>query len=135
MAKKMPPSSQLDSSYVKPDTRKMLPRHLTDQQVEHFRDAFNLFDTDGGGSIDAEELGACLRSLGRNLSEQEIQVCMHALPGFSSSRVTHQQLGAHVALNHTELGAGNDRAMGSGRYWHHFVRRLFGYDFQPDSRD
>ena len=52
----------------------VMPRHLTNDQVEHFRDAFNLFDTDGGGSIDAEELGACLRSLGRNLSETEIHV-------------------------------------------------------------
>lgn len=34
-------------------------------QVEHFREAFNLFDTDGGGSIDIEELGSCLRSLGQ----------------------------------------------------------------------
>uniref|UniRef100_A0A7S0MZJ9 EF-hand domain-containing protein n=1 Tax=Cryptomonas curvata TaxID=233186 RepID=A0A7S0MZJ9_9CRYP len=50
----------------------IMPRHLTEDQVEHFRDAFKLFDTDGGGSIDAEELGACLRSLGRNLSEAEI---------------------------------------------------------------
>jgi Ca2+-binding EF-hand superfamily protein len=41
-------------------------------QVEHFREAFNLFDTDGGGSIDIEELGSCLRSLGKNLNEQEL---------------------------------------------------------------
>ena len=35
------------------------------RQVDHFREAFNLFDTDGGGSIDIEELGSCLRSLGQ----------------------------------------------------------------------
>ena len=52
----------------------VMPRHLTEDQVEHFRDAFKLFDTDGGGSIDAEELGACHLSLGRNLSEAEIHV-------------------------------------------------------------
>ena len=47
-------------------------RHLTADQVDHFREAFNLFDTDGGGSIDIEELGSCLRSLGQNLSEKEL---------------------------------------------------------------
>ena len=34
-------------------------------QVEYFREAFNQFDSDGGGSIDIEELGACLRTLGQ----------------------------------------------------------------------
>jgi len=45
---------------------------LTQDQVDHFREAFNLFDTDGGGSIDIEELGSCLRSLGQNLNEKEL---------------------------------------------------------------
>ena len=34
-------------------------------QVDHFREAFNLFDSDGGGTIDIEELGSCLRTLGQ----------------------------------------------------------------------
>lgn len=32
--------------------------------MDHFREAFNLFDKDGGGSIDSKELGSCLRALG-----------------------------------------------------------------------
>jgi hypothetical protein len=43
-------------------------------QVEHFREAFNLFDTDGSGCIDADELGACMRFLGKYYSEDEILV-------------------------------------------------------------
>jgi hypothetical protein len=43
-------------------------------QVEHFHEAFNLFDTDGSGSIDADELGACMRFLGKYYSEDEILV-------------------------------------------------------------
>jgi Ca2+-binding EF-hand superfamily protein len=43
-------------------------------QVEHFREAFKLFDTDGSGWIDADELGACMRFLGKYYSEDEILV-------------------------------------------------------------
>ena len=39
--------------------------HGCREQVEYFREAFNQFDSDGGGTIDIEELGACLRTLGQ----------------------------------------------------------------------
>mmetsp|Transcript_18879 Transcript_18879/g.45243 ORF Transcript_18879/g.45243 Transcript_18879/m.45243 type:complete len:152 (+) Transcript_18879:157-612(+) len=45
---------------------------LTREQVEHFREAFALFDADGGGTIDVQELGSCLRALGQNPSEAEL---------------------------------------------------------------
>lgn len=35
--------------------------------------AFNVFDSDGSGSIDAAELGSCLRALGQNLTDQELE--------------------------------------------------------------
>eukprot|EP00961_Rhodomonas_salina_P207045 2794777-Rhodomonas_salina.4 len=47
-------------------------RHLTSDQVDHFKEAFQLFDVDGGGSIDVDELGALMRFLGHNLSEKEL---------------------------------------------------------------
>ena len=46
---------------------------LTDEQIEEFREAFNLFDLDGGGSIDAKELGTVMRSLGQNPPDEELQ--------------------------------------------------------------
>jgi hypothetical protein len=67
-------AKNLGEDFVMKPGAQIMPRHLTADQVDHFRDAFKLFDSDGGGSIDAEELGACLRSLGKNLSEAEIHV-------------------------------------------------------------
>ena len=38
---------------------------LTEEQIDHFRDCFNLFDKDGNGEVDVEELETALMSLGQ----------------------------------------------------------------------
>lgn len=45
---------------------------LSEEQIEEFREAFNLFDKDGDGYICTKELGTCMRSLGQNPTETEI---------------------------------------------------------------
>ena len=45
---------------------------LTEVQLEEFREAFNAFDKDGGGSIDKAELMDLFRSLGQSPSEEEL---------------------------------------------------------------
>eukprot|EP00743_Colponemidia_sp_Colp-15_P002048 GILK01002222.1.p1 GENE.GILK01002222.1~~GILK01002222.1.p1 ORF type:complete len:184 (-),score=36.22 GILK01002222.1:186-698(-) len=37
---------------------------LTEDEIEEIREAFNLFDTDGSGTIDPKELKAAMQSLG-----------------------------------------------------------------------
>lgn len=39
-------------------------RGLTEDEIEEIREAFNLFDTDGSGTIDPRELRAAMQSLG-----------------------------------------------------------------------
>ena len=45
---------------------------LTETQIEEFREAFNSFDSDGGGSIDTGELEAVLKSLGQEATKAEL---------------------------------------------------------------
>jgi hypothetical protein len=45
---------------------------LTETQLDEFREAFNSFDEDGGGSIDATELEDVLKSLGQDASKEEL---------------------------------------------------------------
>jgi centrin-1 len=45
---------------------------LTDDEVEELRQAFDLFDTDGGGTIDPKELRAAMRSLGLETKNQTV---------------------------------------------------------------
>jgi len=59
------------TSLYRPEKFSSRESYLYHSQVEHFREAFNLFDTDGGGSIDIDELGACLRSLGKVRHRQD----------------------------------------------------------------
>jgi hypothetical protein len=50
-----------------PPRRKSLPVHritLSDTQLSQINEIFDLFDTDGGGSIDSLELGLALVALG-----------------------------------------------------------------------
>mmetsp|Transcript_25911 Transcript_25911/g.55467 ORF Transcript_25911/g.55467 Transcript_25911/m.55467 type:complete len:150 (+) Transcript_25911:137-586(+) len=45
----------------------------TDIQIAEFKQAFSLFDKDGDGTIDSEELGTVLRSLGNQPTEEEVE--------------------------------------------------------------
>lgn len=45
---------------------------LTEEQVAEFREAFKIFDKDGDGKIDRQELGTVMRALGQNPTQREI---------------------------------------------------------------
>ncbi|OEH74326.1 centrin-1-like isoform x1 [Cyclospora cayetanensis] len=48
-------------------------RELTEEQKQEIRDAFDLFDTDGSGCIDAKELKVAMRALGFEPKREEIR--------------------------------------------------------------
>jgi calmodulin len=56
-------------------TQKELPPidGLTREQVEEFKEAFELFDKDGDGRVTARELGVVMRSLGHEPTEEELR--------------------------------------------------------------
>ena len=45
---------------------------LSDEEIEEIREAFNLFDTDGSGTIDPKELRSAMESLGFEAKNQTI---------------------------------------------------------------
>ena len=55
----------------KPSARHL--SELTDEQKQEIREAFDQFDTDGSGSIDAKELKVAMRALGFELPREEIR--------------------------------------------------------------
>lgn len=54
-------------------TKKTSPKELTEDQKQEIREAFDLFDTDGSGTIDVKELKVAMRALGFEPSKEEIQ--------------------------------------------------------------
>ncbi|CCK71480.1 uncharacterized protein KNAG_0H00640 [Huiozyma naganishii CBS 8797] len=53
--------------------------HLTAEQIQEFRDAFDLFDKDKSGSISASELTTVMKSLGLTPSEDEVRDLMNEI--------------------------------------------------------
>ena len=47
--------------------------NLDQEQVDECRAAFDLFDKDGDGTISTQELGIVIRSLGKAVTEAELQ--------------------------------------------------------------
>ena len=56
--------------------------NMTEDQIMDLQEAFSMFDEDGSGSIDADELEKVLRDLGQNPSKQELEVCVIVLLQF-----------------------------------------------------
>ena len=47
--------------------------NLTEEQIPAFKEAFQIFDKNGDGSITTKELGTVMRSLGQNPSDEEVR--------------------------------------------------------------
>ncbi|KAF9599955.1 hypothetical protein IFM89_001990 [Coptis chinensis] len=57
----------------KKDTKPRGRHHgLPQQKRQEIREAFELFDTDGSGTIDAKELNVAMRALGFEMTEEQI---------------------------------------------------------------
>ena len=48
-------------------------KELTEEQKQEIKEAFDLFDTDGSGTIDAKELKVAMRALGLDAKKDEIR--------------------------------------------------------------
>ena len=46
---------------------------IIEEQIDEFKEAFTLFDKDGDGTINTNDLGFVMRSLGQNPSEEELR--------------------------------------------------------------
>ncbi|XP_031388791.1 caltractin [Punica granatum] len=64
------------ASLYRGPSRKEKPRGrhhgLTQQKRQEIKEAFELFDTDGSGTIDAKELNVAMRALGFEMTEEQI---------------------------------------------------------------
>ncbi|XP_033629321.1 uncharacterized protein LOC117291613 [Asterias rubens] len=64
---------------------------LTAEQKAAFKEAFDLFDSNGGGSIDAEELAEALNSVDIHLSVDEIKEVLQAIDKDGSGEIDFEE--------------------------------------------
>lgn len=58
---------------LKKGTVKKNSQQLTPEQKEELKEAFDLFDTEGSGKIDARELKVVMKALGFDPTREEIR--------------------------------------------------------------
>ena len=61
-------------------------QELTEQQKQEVKEAFDLFDTEGSGVIEAKELKVALRALGFEPQKDEIKKLINEVGGTSGER-------------------------------------------------
>ena len=62
----------INMSKAKFNAKKFERPGLTEDEIEEIKEAFDLFDTDGSGTIDPKELRAAMQSLGFEAKNQTI---------------------------------------------------------------
>eukprot|EP01066_Platyproteum_vivax_P008990 Platyproteum_vivax@DN390_c0_g1_i1.p1 len=61
------------SSSLGPSIRRQRRTELTEEQKQEIKEAFNLFDADGNGTISTKELKVAMRALGFEPKKEEIK--------------------------------------------------------------
>merc|ERR1719219_562296 len=64
---------------------------LTEEQKQEIREAFDLFDTDGSGNIDAKELKVAMRALGFEPKKDEIKKMIADIDKDGSGTIDFQE--------------------------------------------
>ena len=68
-----------------------MTENLTEEQIAEFKEAFQIFDKDGDGSITTKELGTVMRSLGQNPSEEELKVMIEDVDADGSGTIDFKE--------------------------------------------
>merc|ERR1711887_484731 len=69
----------------------MAKHGLTQDQVEEIKEAFDLFDTDGSGSIDVNELKVAMKALGMDAKSEEIRKLINDIDEFLAMMTARKQ--------------------------------------------
>ncbi|KAM9673822.1 uncharacterized protein ACIGJ3_008489 [Trichechus inunguis] len=70
---------------------------LTEEQVEEFKQAFTMFDTNGDGTINVQELGQLMQSLGQNVPEDQLKVLIAMVDTDGDGVIDFQEFLAAIA--------------------------------------
>jgi len=67
------PTGKIQNKNTLPQAQKKFRNELTEEQRQEIKEAFDLFDTESTGVIDAKELKVAMRALGFEPKKEEIR--------------------------------------------------------------
>ncbi len=74
-----------------PKKKNPYKQELSEQQKQEIKEAFDLFDTSGSGTIEAKELKVALRALGFEPTKEEINALINKADKDKSQRIDFQE--------------------------------------------
>ncbi len=77
---------------------------LTEERIAEYKEAFALYDKDGGGRINAKELGTLMRSLGQDLTEVLLHDLINELDTDGDGLIDFPEFLALMVSNKTKDG-------------------------------
>ncbi len=87
---KIPPPTSPSSKM--PPTKKIIERPgLSEEEISEIREAFDLFDTDGSGTIDPKELKAAMQSLGFEAKNATIYAMVQDIDKDGSGQIDFEE--------------------------------------------
>jgi hypothetical protein len=90
---------------------------IPEWQMQELREAFDLFDTDGSGTIDTKELQVALRALGFDSKKEKVRKMIADIDLDGSGTIDFDEF---VEMMTGKMG---DRDSPGGCYWLHATRR------------
>jgi len=76
---------------------------FSDEQVEEFREAFKIFDKDGGGTISIGEIRSIMDGRGERLSDKELANLMEAIDEDRSGEIDFNEFVKMMAVVNVKL--------------------------------
>ncbi|GLB41004.1 putative calmodulin mediates the control of a large number of enzymes, ion channels and other proteins by Ca(2) [Lyophyllum shimeji] len=73
--------------------------HLTEDQIQEFKEAFALFDKDNDGTITHDELGTIMRKLGQNPTDAELDSMIREVDADNSGTIDFNEFLNMMAKN------------------------------------
>ena len=64
---------------------------IPESEIEEYKDAFNLFDKDGSGSVDRKEFLKVLKNLGQNVTKEEVDEIIKDLDQDNSGEISFDE--------------------------------------------
>ncbi|KAF4656346.1 apoptosis-inducing factor [Perkinsus chesapeaki] len=75
---------------------------LTDEQIDEFKEAFDMFDKDGEGTIGPDEFTSMMKTLGLELTEKEVLLLLQEVDEDKSGEIEFEEMLSALVRNMRE---------------------------------